>query len=124
MNEEMKREILKYLPYLDNKNGIDTRKLEPNTKVIVETKNSVYEIEVLDDKGNVLIQGGQFFPEPTKAYFNGSTWGGSMIKVGWVGYKMHMEVITRDNTVLTTTGVRTARVIGSDWEYTMEWTND
>ena len=124
MNNEFKKEFLKYLPYMDEENGIDTRKLEPTTKIIVETKNSTYEMEILDDKGNVLVLGGKFFTEPAKAYFNGSTWGGSMIKVGWVGYKMNMEIISRGSQILTTTAAQTARIIAPEWEYAMEWATD
>ena len=40
---------------------------------------------------DVLVQGGQFFPEATKARLLGSTFGGSFLKMHWIGIGMHLE---------------------------------
>jgi len=39
----------------------------------------------------VLVQGGQFFPKPTKARLVGSTFGGSFVKMHWIKIGMHLE---------------------------------
>ena len=39
----------------------------------------------------VLVQGGKFFPKHTRACLSGSTFGGSRLKMGWVGLGLHVE---------------------------------
>jgi len=102
--------------------GIDTRKLKPGTKVKVWTKNSIYEMEILNYGGDVLVQGGKYFQEPTPMIFTGSTWGGSMLKMGWVGHMMSMEFQYPGKTrIIFTTFVRRAKIIGENFEYEMDW---
>ena len=43
------------------------------------------------------ISGHVFYcPKPILARIHGSTWGGSMIKIGWIGVGMKMEFSTVD----------------------------
>jgi hypothetical protein len=113
--------ILEAIDTQDELGGIEIKKLPPGTIILAETRNSIYEIEILE-KG-VEIQGGKYFPKPTSIPFHGSTWGGSMLKVGWIGYDMHMEMghPTEPAKYITTTRVKRARIIGPDWEYPLEW---
>lgn len=107
--------------------GIDVHKLPAGTRLVIRTNNSNYIIEKTDFGGECVIQGGKFFPNPTPATFVGSTVGGSCIWLGWVGHRLYMEVAWRHDDgrrgVLTTSSVMTAKIIGSSWEYEMEWQN-
>ena len=49
----------------------------------------------------VLVQGGKFFPERTRACLNGSTFGGSCLKIGWVGLGLHLEFHAGDQWIIT-----------------------
>ncbi len=71
--------------------GIFLDTLKSGDIVTVETYNSTYIIEVVDGT-KVKITGGSYFLEPTEAIINGSTWGGSMIKIGFIGKGMYMEI--------------------------------
>lgn len=135
--------IIKLMKEQEELGGIDTRKLEPGTRVEVQTKNSLYKFEFLDQEGQCTIQGGKFFPDPVKIVFPGSTWGGSMLKIGWIGYKMRLELPNPQwgDSMLKKIGYKTrmelpnfknlpgimtslifkAKVIGPDWEYEMDW---
>lgn len=76
--------------------------LKVGGKLKITTQNSVYILErVLDDSKiseykrgpDFLISGHPgYCPTPTPCYVSGSTWGGSMLKVGYVGRGMHLEV--------------------------------
>ena len=57
----------------------------------------------------VVVQGGAFFPERTRACLNGSSFGGSCLKLGWVGIGLHMEFHAEDQWVITS-HVRTIAV--------------
>ena len=102
--------------------GIDVNKLQAGTIVLVTTKNNLYKLIKTDRDGIVYAQGGKYFIEPTEVYFSGSTFGGSMIKIGWIGYEMIMEMHMIENQKkITTSAIKSAKVIGSGWEYDMDW---
>ena len=75
--------------------GVNIREAEPLVPILVATEHSLYRIIPLRwGKADVLVQGGQFFPEPTEARLAGSTFGGSFLKMHWIRVGMHMEIET------------------------------
>ncbi len=73
--------------------GLDVREAEPLVPILVATRNSVYRIIPLQrGNSNVMVQGGQFFPEPTQARLAGSTFGGSFLKMHCITVGMHLEI--------------------------------
>lgn len=106
----------------DEKGGIDTRKLPAGTKFLVRTSHNEYTIENVDQSGKAVIQGGHYFPEPVVGFFSGSTFGGSMLRIGWIGHLMHMEFWhPHRRQVVTTSMVQSAKIVGPTWQYEMEW---
>ena len=106
------------------KNGVDTRRLPPGTKFFVRTRNSLYIIENLDYGGRVMVQGGKYFHDATPANFSGSTFGGTMIKIGWIGYMMRMEFHWQEGHItkkVNTSGVRDVLIKAANYEYRMGW---
>jgi hypothetical protein len=74
-------------------NGIQLDQIAELETLAVRTKNSVYEIMVLCGRtGEVLVRGGQYFPEWTPALLAGSTFGGSILKAGGIYVGMKMEI--------------------------------
>ena len=66
--------------------------VDASTTLVVRTDNSVYRITIVGPYAReVLVQGGKFFPERTRACLSGSTFGGSCLKLGWVGLGLHLE---------------------------------
>ena len=75
--------------------GINVREAEPLVPILVTTQHSRYRIIPLRwGHSDVLVQGGQFFPEATEARLAGSTFGGSLLKMHWINIGMHMEIHT------------------------------
>ena len=71
--------------------GVYLRDLPEDCRIEVETCNRAY-LLVLRRDGHVLISGHpEFCPEPVLVRINGSNWGGSMIKNGFLGRGMHLE---------------------------------
>ena len=105
--------------------GIDVHKLKAGTIILALTRNSLYKIiKGSRDQYDITIQGGKYFRKPTVANFSGSTFGGSMMKIGWIGYGMYMELYSLDHKKkYKTTPVEAARIIGNGWEYDMDWDN-
>jgi len=72
----------------------------------IQTQNTAYTLERRED-GLYLSGNQRFCPEPTKVTISGSTWGGSMLKVGFIGRGMHMEFHTEKfNGRITTSAIK------------------
>ena len=80
--------------------GINVLDLEPLTELRVETTNSLYRI-VVCQRTAVFVQGGRFFPERSAAHLAGATFGGSLLKIGWIGIGMRMEICGDDGPIVT-----------------------
>ena len=82
--------------------GIRLTDLDAFTTLVVQTDNSIYEITILKPHTReVLVQGGAFFPARRRACLSGSSFGGSCLKLGWVGLGLHMEFHADDQWVIT-----------------------
>ena len=82
--------------------GVAVEKLDPISPLVVHTENTVYEITVLDPRGlHIMVCGGSYFPEPTRALLEGSSFGGSLLKQGWIGPGLRMEICSDGLRVVT-----------------------
>jgi len=70
--------------------GVFLDMLPEDAIIVVRTTNTVYTI---DKKASTIEGHAKYCPTPTHFYFNGSTFGGSMIRVNWIGVGMHMEFV-------------------------------
>jgi hypothetical protein len=77
----------------DEMDGVSIDALDPGTTVRVTTRHSHYRFVILDFPGELLVTGGLMFPKGATVRLEGSTDGGSALKVGWilVGAKMEMR---------------------------------
>ena len=72
-------------------------------RLAVRTRNSTYEITVLSPRtGEVLVQGGRFFPTTTRARLAGASAGGSFLKVRAICPGFLMELAHEGRTIVTT----------------------
>lgn len=71
--------------------GVFLEDLAPETVLEIDTKHHRYKAVVLGN-GLALISGHpRYCPQPTLVGIAGSTWGGSMLKLRFVGRGMHLE---------------------------------
>ncbi|PYR04175.1 MAG: hypothetical protein DMG00_24390 [Acidobacteria bacterium] len=71
-------------------------------RVFVRTRNSLYEIIVSSPaSGDVLVRGGEFFPEFTSARVAGATLGGSFLKLRSIHVGFRLELSLGQSFVLT-----------------------
>jgi hypothetical protein len=80
--------------------GISLRELEPLTTLLVGTCNTQYRI-IVSRQSAILVQGGRFFPEVTTATLDGSSAGGSFLKVAWIGVGLRMEISAGGQRIVT-----------------------
>src|SRR5271168_3457066 len=71
--------------------GVSLESLPPDTVLQIQTQHHFYTALLLGE-GVVLISGHpQYCPQPVQVTIAGSTWGGSMLKTGFIGRGMHLE---------------------------------
>ncbi|HUJ93847.1 MAG TPA: hypothetical protein VLW84_01170 [Terriglobales bacterium] len=71
--------------------GVNLEDLPPATVLLIRTQNHSY-TAVLLGRSNALISGHpEYCPEPVLVVIAGSTWGGSMLKMHFVGRGMRLE---------------------------------
>jgi len=86
--------------------GVDFSRLAGLEQFVVRTKNTTYELTVLSPaSGEVLVRGGRFFPEHTRAHLAGSSLGGSFLKLRAIHRGFLMEFLHEGQRIVTT-GVR------------------
>lgn len=87
--------------------GVQIETLSDLDELVVQTENSIYEITVISPhSAEVLVRGGQFFPDFTPARLAGASLGGSFLKMKgiYVGFKMEIHA---DFKVIITSYVKT-----------------
>ena len=91
--------------------GVQLDSLPPGISLEVETENRFYLI-VHQGHGKAMISGHpEYCPEPVLVGIHGSTWGGSMLKVGYLGRGMRMEFGHKPFGVITTSRIREIRQV-------------
>jgi hypothetical protein len=86
-SEEINRNIVQS----EVEGGVYLKDLDKGTKLEVQTENRVYQI-VVQEGSKALISGHpEFCPEPVLVSIHGSSWGGSMLKMAFIGRGMHLE---------------------------------
>lgn len=81
-------------------NGVCLRELEPMTRLVVRTQNTTYRI-IVSTESAVMVKGGRFFPELTSAHVEGASFGGSLLKVGWIAVGLRMELRADGQRIVT-----------------------
>jgi hypothetical protein len=95
--------------------GVTLMALEACDTIYVRTRNSDYEIFLLDPKsGRALVRGGECFAAPVEATVSGSSFGGCMLKAGWLGVGLRMEIYANGQRTVTSP-VRSLRVERADF---------
>jgi hypothetical protein len=81
--------------------GVDLGRLAALDRIYLRTDNSDYQI-VLRDPGTrrATVSGGRLFAEPQDVIVRGSTCGGAMLRVGWIGIGLQLELVYLPDTSL------------------------
>jgi len=82
--------------------GVAIQSLDSGTTLIVQTRNSQYRVVVLDGTElSVLFKGGAVFQEATEVHLGGASAGGSLLKTGWIGVGLRMEMWVGARRIIT-----------------------
>jgi len=87
LSDEVNRNIVQS----EIEGGVFLEGLPPETVLHIRTQHHFYTALLLGE-GSALISGHpQYCPQPVQVIIAGSTWGGSMLKVRFIGRGMQME---------------------------------
>jgi len=97
---------------LDWSQGVHMGTLEEFQQLHVCTRNTLYELILVNHRGDVRVRGGKYFPDWTAARLAGCTAGGSFLKRLTIslGLQMEFEVDCRR---IITSPVRTIAILQS-----------
>lgn len=85
---------------VDDTAGVHLCDLPPFTTLLVWTMNSLYRVVVIQWP-EVYVQGGAFFPDPTLAYVDGASCGGSCLRVGWISAGLLVQIRSGGRHIIT-----------------------
>jgi len=89
LSDEVNRNIVQS----EIEGGVRLEDLPPGSRLQVTTRNTCYQLLVLI--GNMALITGHplYCPRPVVVRIHGSTWGGSMLKLEFIGRGMHIEFV-------------------------------
>jgi hypothetical protein len=91
-------------------NGVAIQSLAAGTHLAVNTRNTRYQVIVMDPATRqVTVSGGPTLRERIQGRLEGATTGGSVLRLGWIGVGLRMEVSTNDRRI-TTSAVRSVTI--------------
>ena len=79
--------------------GVYLPDLPQGAAVEIETKNHTYTLVNCSQSTALICGHPKFCPEPVKVSIHGSTWGGSLLKQGFIGRNMYLEFGHPDYTI-------------------------
>jgi hypothetical protein len=91
--------------------GVHLGDLPAGAVLEIETENRFYTMEYRGLNQALLSGHPVFCPEPTLVTISGSTWGGSMLKSGFIGRGMRLEFRPPECPPITTSVVREVRAL-------------
>ena len=91
--------------------GLQVDRLRELDELSVRTRNNVYRIvAIVPQSGEVMVQGGRFFPELTRARLAGCSLGGALLKQGGLYLGFRMEIQMGLQTIITS-DVRSIEIV-------------
>ena len=104
-SDEINRRIIRS----EIEGGVHLGDLPDGATLEVETENRSYQV-ILRTGGRALISGHPVFcPKPVAVHIHGSSWGGSMLKVAYIGRGMHLEFHHPEFQTITTSRILDVR---------------
>ena len=89
--------------------GVQIDSCEAPERIVVRTRNSVYDLVVCDNEGDVLIRGGRLFPKFRRACLVGATAAGHTVKTLGIYEGLCLELFVDRRSIVTSTVLEISR---------------
>ena len=104
-NRSFAQDVTRGIVRSEIEGGVYLSEVQEGEVLVVETENRSYRIERLDGRAAYISGHPQFCPVPTRVSISGSSWGGSMLKMAFIGRGMHLEFQHPDYKKITTSRI-------------------
>ena len=105
--------------------GVSLRDLPPSTVLEIQTQHHRYTAVFLGESQALISGHPEYCPEPVLVAIAGSTWGGSMLKLRYIGRGMHLEFCHPEyRTPIVTSRIQEVRECMHRFEKSSSATND
>ncbi len=105
------REDISRIIASDTDEGVYLDELDSGAQLEIQTRSRCYHL-FNQGGGEVLISGHpDYCPEPVQVRVHGSTWGGSMLKQGFIGQGMYLEFRHPQHRTITTSRILDIRPV-------------
>lgn len=103
------REVTRGIVRSEIEGGVYLTEIQEGEALEVQTENRSYRIELRDGRAVYISGHPVFCPEPTRVAIRGSSWGGSMLKLAFIGRGMHLEFQHPEYSTITTSRILDVR---------------
>src|SRR5215472_17397420 len=104
-HSNLSNEINRRIIQSEIEGGVQLRDLQPGAVLEVQTRQRTYTI-VYQGDSEALISGHPVYcPDPVLVDIHGSTWGGRLIRRGYIGRGLHLEFGHPDYVQITTSRI-------------------
>lgn len=93
--------------------GVFLGHLQPGAVLEVQTRNRIYLLEYCGENQMFISGHPEFCPEPVLVDVHGSTWGGTMLKVHFIGRGMKLEFSHPEFGIIHTSRIQGIRELQS-----------
>ncbi len=107
LSDEIRHNVIKS----EIEGGVYLDKLSAGDKLEVQTENHLYELVMLAADKAMISGHPEYCPVPIEVGIHGSSWGGSMLKVGFIGRGMRLEFRHPFYKIVTTSPIRDVRAV-------------
>lgn len=87
LSDEVNRNVVRS----EIEGGVFLEALAPDTVLQIRTQHHHYTAQFLGEGAAMISGHPQYCPQPVQVTIAGSTWGGSMLKLRFIGRGMHLE---------------------------------
>lgn len=84
-------EVNRHIVQSEIEGGVFLEGQARDTVLQIQTQHHLYTAQLLGDNTAMLSGHPQYCPDPVQVIIAGSTWGGSMLKLRFIGRGMHLE---------------------------------
>jgi hypothetical protein len=104
-------QLVEFVARIKSNYGFDITEAPKNTLLEVTTRNTTFHVLIADPKGGIVVIDHPVLRQLPVCYYQGATAGGSIVRPGWIGIDLHMNMNPATGGFMTTSPVKSFKII-------------
>ncbi|KKR14648.1 MAG: hypothetical protein UT43_C0020G0016 [Parcubacteria group bacterium GW2011_GWC1_39_29] len=104
-------QVVEFVARIKSNYGFDITEAPKNTLLEVTTRNTTFHVLIVEPKNSVIVIDHPALKQLPVCYYQGSTAMGSIVRTGWIGIDLHMNMNPVTGGFMTTSPVKSFRII-------------